>query len=114
MNNVECPYCGEGQEISHDNGYGCEEGETYQQTCSCGKTFVFDTSISIDHTAYIAPCLNGAPHDNETNYRNPRVINGMIEFRCKWCDERKNKPSDCSAVCEKDKMHECYQCDISK
>ena len=112
MNNIECPYCGKGQEICHDDGYGYEEGETYQQECSCGKTFVFDASISIDHTAYTAPCLNGAPHDNETNYRNPRVINGMIEFRCKWCGERENRPSDCSAACDKDKMHECYQCDI--
>ena len=114
MNDVECPYCGKEQEICHDDGYGYDEYETYQKECSCGKTFIFDISMSIDHTVYEAPCLNGAPHNFETGYRNPRVINGTTEYRCKCCDERETRPSDCSAGCEKDKMHECYKCDIPK
>ncbi len=114
MNDVECPYCGKGQDICHDDGYGCDEGETYQQECSCGKTFVFDASISIDHNAYEVPCLNGAPHNFETGYRSPRVLNGYEEYRCKWCDERVNRPSQCSVGCEKGKMYECYKCDIPK
>lgn len=60
---VECPYCGKGQEINHDDGYGFEEGERHEQACgACEKTFVYETFISFDYAAHKAPCLNGAPH----------------------------------------------------
>ncbi len=114
MNDVECPYCGKGQEICHDDGYGYDENETYQQECSCGKTFVFHTTIVIDHNAYEAPCLNGEPHNYEKVIKVPKVINGFEEYRCKWCDEGENRLSECSIGCEKDKLHECYDCDIPK
>lgn len=26
MSDVKCPYCGNEQEINHDDGYGCEDG----------------------------------------------------------------------------------------
>lgn len=52
---VECPYCGEGQEINHDDGYGYEEGEIFQQHChGCCKTFAFTTCISFCHEAAMA------------------------------------------------------------
>jgi len=43
---VVCPYCGSGVEINHDDGYGYEEDKTFEQECgSCGKTFVYTTTI---------------------------------------------------------------------
>ena len=61
---VECPYCGKWQEINHDDGYGYEEGKTYEQECcDCYKVFVYTTSISFFYDAIQAPCLNGGEHD---------------------------------------------------
>jgi hypothetical protein len=46
MSDVNCPYCGEGQEINHDDGYGYEEDRDFEQQCvSCDKTFKFTTGI---------------------------------------------------------------------
>lgn len=60
---VDCPYCGEGQEINHDDGYGYQEDQTYQQYCSdCDKTFAYTTCISFDYDATKADCLNGGEH----------------------------------------------------
>lgn len=55
---VECPYCGEGQEINHDDGYGYEEDRRHEQQCgSCEKHFVFTTSISFYYEAEKADYL---------------------------------------------------------
>ena len=64
MHDVDCPYCGKGIEICHDDGFGLSEGDgPYEYECpECEKNFIFFTSISIDHTAMRADCLNGAPH----------------------------------------------------
>lgn len=63
MSDVECPYCGDEQEINHDDGYGYEEDKTHEQECgSCEKTFAYTTCISFDYTASKADCLNGSPH----------------------------------------------------
>jgi len=60
---VECPYCGEWQEIYHDDGQGYEEGKIHDQECDdCGKTFIFSTSISYYYDANKADCLNGGEH----------------------------------------------------
>jgi len=76
---IECPYCGKGQEINHDDGYGYEEGRLWEQECSdCDKTFVFTTSISFYYDAYKADCLNGEPH----KWGKPQKM---------WLDETKNK-----------------------
>ena len=61
---VDCPYCGKGQEINHDDGYGYQEDEYYQQQCGdCEKTFSFTTSISFYYETEKAPCLNGGDHN---------------------------------------------------
>lgn len=60
---VDCPYCGEGQEINHDDGYGYEEDQTHEQHCSdCGKSFAYTTSISYHYEASKAECLNDGEH----------------------------------------------------
>jgi len=56
---AECPYCGAGIEICHDDGYGYEEGVKHNQECGkCGKTFVFETSIWFNYDTEKADCLN--------------------------------------------------------
>src|SRR5207245_5289696 len=72
-------------EICHDDGFACEDGETNTYECPhCGKNFILTTSISINHDAYEAPCLNGVPH-------NMRPINGapaaffVRKTRCTCC-----------------------------
>lgn len=63
---VECPYCGEGQEINHDDGYGYGEDDTHEQQCGeCDKNFAYTTAISFDHYASKADCLNGGDHNYE-------------------------------------------------
>jgi len=77
MNDVECPYCGAGQDICHDDGYGYEEDKTHQQECTqCEKTFTYQTSISFYYSAKKADCLNGALHkfDREHNYSNRHTV----------------------------------------
>ena len=55
MKDVECPYCGTGQEINHDDGYGYEEDDPHEQSCPhCDKTFVF-TPPYCSTTAHIRP-----------------------------------------------------------
>jgi predicted RNA-binding Zn-ribbon protein involved in translation (DUF1610 family) len=82
---VECPYCGAELEINHDDGYGLDEDRTYQQECSaCGKNFVYTTSISIDHEAEKAACLNGGEHDYKRTNTYPRWA---ARDRCAMCGD---------------------------
>jgi hypothetical protein len=94
---VDCPYCGKEQEINHDDGYGFGEDIRYQQECGdCGKTFAFTTSISVDHRAHKADCLNGQPHKLKMSATFPRMYSRMI---CDDCDyERKPTPEEFSAA----------------
>ena len=47
MSDVNCPACGEGQYIIHDDGQGYEEEMEHEQDCtSCPETFKYFTSIS--------------------------------------------------------------------
>jgi len=60
MKDVECPYCGKEQEINHDDGYGYNESETFEQECSaCDKIFTFTTSVSFYYDVKKVPCKNG-------------------------------------------------------
>ena len=85
FDDVECPYCGKGQEIIHDDGYGYEEDRIFEQDCDdCEKTFVYTTSISFYYEANKADCLNGEDHRLEPVTHCPRY----------WPDWRRCK--DCS------------------
>jgi len=56
VSDIECPYCGSSQEINHDDGYGYEEDEEFEQECSdCDKKFIFTTSISFNYESYCQP-----------------------------------------------------------
>jgi hypothetical protein len=90
MSDIECPYCGAGKKIKHNDGY--DEGEIYQQECSeCEKTFAFTTEISISYLAYKADCLNGSPH----NYRRTNTYpKWAARERCTTCGDEKPIPLD--------------------
>jgi hypothetical protein len=76
MSDVKCPYCGEYNEICHDDGYGYDEDKEYEQECShCEKTFVFTTQISFWHNVY---CQDG-DHDLKQS-RSERYL------ECTKCD----------------------------
>ena len=50
---VQCPYCGQWQDICHDDGYGYEEDTDHHQECDlCGKRFRYRTSICFMYKAY--------------------------------------------------------------
>lgn len=94
MSDIECPYCGEDQEINHDDGYGYGEGETYQQQCSninCGKTFAYTTSVSFYHEASKADCLNDGEHDWKLTHTIPKKYSKMY---CSMCDEKRQPTVD--------------------
>lgn len=84
---VDCPYCGKGQEINHDDGYGYEEDRRYEQACiHCEKSFVFTTSIMFSYGAKKAACLNGEPHKFMPSHTHPKFFTRMI---CADCDEER-------------------------
>lgn len=91
MEDVNCPYCGHGQEINHDDGYGYAEDRKHEQTCwACDKTFAFTTSISFSYKAEKADCLNGGEHRYEPTMTAPRRY---TEMECLDCGGRR-KPTD--------------------
>ncbi len=86
---VNCPYCGKGQEINHDDGYGYEEGQDYEQECRhCDRTFHFNTSISF---SYQVSCQDG---DHKLIPFGPKFP-GMYE--CQRCDHYEKKQEDTDA-----------------
>ena len=88
---VECPYCGEGVNIDHDDGRGYDEGILHNQECvKCGKTFVFTTSISYYYDAEKADCLNGSDHKFTPSKTFPKRFTRMV---CSDCDEER-KPTE--------------------
>lgn len=60
---MQCPYCGEWQEVCHDDGQGYDEDDLHEHECSnCEKNFLFRTSITFHYYPKKADCLNGADH----------------------------------------------------
>lgn len=83
QDDVKCPYCGQEQEICHDDGYGYEEDEHHEQECvSCEKTFIFMTTISFYYQAFKADCLNGGDHEYKPTITYPVEATRM---RCVNC-----------------------------
>lgn len=100
MTDVNCPYCGAGNEINHDDGQGYEEDTLHQQYCpSCEKVFVFTTYISFSYDAKKADCLNGAEHKWKPTHTYPLIATKM---ECDVCGERRNPTETEMKVIEKD------------
>lgn len=89
MTDVECPHCGEEQEINHDDGYGYEEMKTHQQECAaCEKTFTFTTQTRHSYDTGKADCLNGWPHVPDY-YSRPHRRQPHCDY-CRDCDHGGN------------------------
>lgn len=85
---IDCPYCGHGQDINHDDGYGFREEEVFNQICnSCQKTFTFTTSIIYHYEVEKADCLNGGEHNWEPTHSFPKEYTKM---RCTMCDDERD------------------------
>jgi hypothetical protein len=83
-NDVECPYCGAGMEIDYSGRVGRED-KIYDRECDgCGKTFAYDVTITISHTAWKAPCLNGGEHNWWCERRHPLEYSRM---KCAVCGD---------------------------
>ncbi len=92
VQDVECPYCGQWQEINHDGGYGYGEEDIYNQECKdCNKNFVYETAISYSYLVEQAPCLNGKAHFFRETVTYPLECTKM---RCIYCDEKREPTKD--------------------
>lgn len=88
---INCPYCQAGLNIKHDDGYGREENELYQQECShCNKIFVYTTDIIYIYNTQKADCLNDGEKDDEHEYELMRAYpGGAAVLRCTICGDEK-------------------------
>lgn len=84
---IECPYCGKGQEINHDDGFGYAEDELHVQQCGdCEQYFTFTTSILFCYSANVADCLNGEEHDFKATITHPKMYTRM---QCADCEKER-------------------------
>lgn len=88
MPDEKCPYCSADVRIDHSEGHGLSESEPHQMECgSCGKTFVFYTTITISHEVQKADCLNEmCAHDYQKTRTYPSQFARMV---CTVCGEEK-------------------------
>ena len=97
---VECPYCGEWNEVCHDDGFGYEEDVAHEMECyHCEKNFVFHTSIIYHYTEKKADCLNGSPHDF-TDWRKMYSHEGKEWQRryCRDCETSEERAIDAATA----------------
>jgi len=79
VSDVNCPYCGDSQEINHDDGYGYDEAELNEQQCVvCDKLFKFQTSISYCYEVF---CVDGDHQLEQSPYKETSKL-----YSCKNCD----------------------------
>ena len=92
MPDTNCPYCNAGIEICHDDGYGYNEDEKYNQECgACGKRFVFETTLVFYYETQKADCLNDGEHSWQTTNTYPKRY---AKLECEFCGEREDLPKD--------------------
>lgn len=97
MSDMNCPYCGAGNDVCHDDGHGYAEDVPHEHQChECDKRFVFFTTISFYYEPCSADCLNTGSHIWEPSFTVP------IEYTkgvCATCGaERKATPEDMAAA----------------
>lgn len=89
---LNCPYCEKGLYVIHDDGFGYEENVKHQMECgNCGKSFVFETSISIYYESERADCLNDGNHEWKPQNCYPKEFTRM---ECQSCGETRNPTED--------------------
>ena len=107
---VECPYCGAGQDICHDDGYGYEEDMLHEQQCpECEKYFTFTTTIIFYYTSQKADCLNGGEHemiDRPSTFYPDRKLCKNCEYEDKGEADKKQVVELASLMAEKPKKDE--------
>ena len=82
---IECPYCGHGQEVCHDDGFGYEEDVYHEMECSdCERWFTFTTMISFDYTPRKADCLNEGEHNLKMSTTYPKMFSKMHCDDCEY------------------------------
>lgn len=83
---LECPYCGHGNDVCHDDGAGYDEGVFHEMECGyCEKYFTFQTSITFYYEPSKADCLNGGEHELKTRKRG--TSNGIKYYSvCQNCE----------------------------
>ena len=82
---LNCPYCEQELEVCHDDGFGYDEGVKHQMEChNCGKSFVFETSISFYYEPEKADCLNDDNHNYKITRTYPKEFSKM---ECSMCGE---------------------------
>ena len=92
MSDMQCPYCGAGQNVCHDDGHGYSEDERHEHECTeCEKTFVFTTMVSFHYEPSKADCLNGKPHELKLSNTYPKKFSQM---QCKDCDYRRHATAE--------------------
>lgn len=92
MSDTNCPYCGAEIEINHDDGYGYEESERYnQKCCNCGKRFAYETEITFSYEVFKAPCLNGGKHKYKLTDTVPKCASRM---QCEYCGDERELTDD--------------------
>lgn len=82
---VECPHCGDGQNVSRDDGI--EDGLQFERECrSCETNYMVTAHISVSFSADKADCLNDGQHD----YRRTNTFPPQFErMRCSMCGDEK-------------------------
>jgi DNA-directed RNA polymerase subunit RPC12/RpoP len=92
VTDVDCPYCGAGIEICHDDGFGYAEDVLHEYEChACEKHFTFTTTITFYYEARKADCLNDGDHDYQETATIPRKY---AKLRCATCGDEKPLPKD--------------------
>lgn len=87
MSDVNCPYCGAGQDIGHDDGYGYDQDILHNQECgNCEKTFAYSTAIIFHYDAKKADCLNDGNHKWKPTTTFPKEFTRMY---CETCEEER-------------------------
>lgn len=82
-----CPYCTEQIEINHDDGYGYQEDEIYEQECHhCGNIFTYTTATIYYYTLDKCPCKNGSDHKLKEIHGFPKEF-FKYKRRCEYCGE---------------------------
>ncbi len=93
---LDCPYCGAGNDVCHDDGLGYEEDKPHEMECGeCGKNFVFYTATMFHYRPRKADCLNGDSHPFMPWVRLWDHDGKRIEQRgCKDCGEYERRTID--------------------